>query len=231
MSWRAAPWPSCVPRRRESKALSIANLTSNCSLGYCSSHLYTECREGEKDHNPGKIQGKRELALSTTCSQTLAGIWSLKSSTIHKSRSYRRLKCGINLWAKTWGCIVLNSEEKSAKRIRTRDCGSSIQVFIMIQRIQKVTSMGWTEKKMNDFTVFSRVFITSDVWATGRRSLCCFGADFIGTEIIVDIFQREGTECTQERHWADRHKISKFCHQCHQGPINHINPFQQLVPP
>ena len=47
--------------------------------------------------------------------------------------------------------------------------------------------MGSTAERMSDFTIFSRVFITSDVRATGRRSLRCFGADVFGTGITVDV--------------------------------------------
>ena len=47
--------------------------------------------------------------------------------------------------------------------------------------------MGSTAERISDFRNVSRVFSTRDVRATGRRSLSCFGVDFFGTGITVDI--------------------------------------------
>ena len=51
--------------------------------------------------------------------------------------------------------------------------------------------MGSTTQRMSHFAIFSRVFVTSDVRPTGRRSLGNFGEDIFGAGIIVDIFREK----------------------------------------
>ena len=146
----------------------------------------------------------------------------------------------------------LNTEEKSAKRIRAWDCISSKCLYNLSKRNSLASStplpvlyancsgssMGWTTERMNDLTIFSRVFITSNVRATGRRSLSCFGAEFFRTGIIVDIFQRKGTKCwsLEEALKIITELISIKFQSCTISMIRaqtltsiHINPFQQPV--
>ena len=43
--------------------------------------------------------------------------------------------------------------------------------------------------------IFSKLFITCDVNATGRKSLGLAGRDFLGTGTTIDVFHKVGNLC------------------------------------
>ena len=54
---------------------------------------------------------------------------------------------------------------------------------------------------MMDFMIFSNVFVTMEVSATGRKSLGSFGLSFFGIGITVDNFQIAGTMHVSTEVW------------------------------
>ena len=48
-----------------------------------------------------------------------------------------------------------------------------------------------------------------DVSATGRKSLSCLAPGFLGTDIIVDIFQERGTKWMFNSHWKSEWKTDQ----------------------
>ena len=57
------------------------------------------------------------------------------------------------------------------------------------------------------FDDFSKLFITCDVNATGRKFLGLAGRDFLGTGMTIDVFHRVGTLCKLREAWKMEWKI------------------------
>ena len=99
-----------------------------------------------------------------------------------KTKILFKMKTKILFKINFWGCTVLKAEEKSANEIRAWDCGSSkclqtpypkrtawhLQHWFL-HCMHTLVDSSWTAERMNDFTIFCRVFITSDVSATGLQ--------------------------------------------------------------
>lgn len=98
-----------------------------------------------------------------------------------------KAKMPINFWPKMWGCIILNAEEKSAKRIRAWDCGSSKCLYNLFKGNSFGTfdthfcPKGYWLIHASENEWLHKSFITSDVRATRRKSLSYFGVDLLGT--------------------------------------------------
>ena len=135
----------------------------------------------------------------------------------------------MNFWAKIWVCIIFKhrrevSEEDLSVRLHQPQ-GTAWHLWYPFRPcLQTVVDQAWLEQQKQWITSQSVPEFSSQAMSgQQQRSLSCFRADFFRTGIIVDIFQREGTKCwsmergVKERHWADQHKISKFCHRIDQG--------------
>ena len=57
---------------------------------------------------------------------------------------------------------------------------------------------------MKNLMIFSNIFITREVSAIGRKSLCSFGLSFLGIEITVESFQISGMVHVSVEVWKRR---------------------------
>ena len=111
--------------------------------------------------------------------------------------------------------MVLKADEKSANRILAWVWGPSRCLY----RVFKMNSLASSTPlpghytncresrlrsvtvRMMDFMIFSNVFVTREVSATGRKSLGSFGLSFFGIGITVDNFQIAGTMHVSTEVW------------------------------
>ena len=119
-----------------------------------------------------------------------------------------------SLRARRWGWIVLKAEEKSMKRILTKEPGAFKWVYALCKSVSVASSVDlfalyanysgssaclvWVCMVLS--TNRSKHFITIGVKATGQKSFNSFGVRDFGTGGMIEVFQSDGTTQSLKDH-------------------------------
>ena len=151
---------------------------------------------------------ERERAPFTlTCCDLL-----VKKSRIHPAKNMSKLNKFISLSTSRCGWMVLKADEKSINNSLACVLSASRCFKIKCKSVFNASSTpllglyancsgsksGSTFRKISSLTSLSKTFITSDVRATGRKSLKFPECFVFGTGTIIECFQSSGT------FWQDR---------------------------